>query len=109
MPKDMKHRMCLIGAVLSIMASIIGCHPKEERLPLFKDAALQDSLQCFFDRIDSIAFLDVSVMQQNNTVKVNLYCFDCNWIHVYTNDKSLMDLFTRYICDNKLGSIELEE
>lgn len=40
--------ICLILLFLS------ACHSKPVVKPLFKDAAIQDSLQCFLERIDSI-------------------------------------------------------
>lgn len=50
----MKNRFILISVITLILASIYGCHSKVGRLPLFKDAVLQDSMQTYFDRIDSI-------------------------------------------------------
>ena len=37
-----------------ILLSLSACHSKPVVKPLFKDAAIQDSLQCFLERIDSI-------------------------------------------------------
>lgn len=37
-----------------IMLFLSACHSKPVVKPLFKDAAIQDSLQCFLERIDSI-------------------------------------------------------
>jgi len=47
-------KVLFIGFAFSIMLSLIGCHPKQGGPSLFKDAAMQDSLQRYFDRIDSI-------------------------------------------------------
>ena len=106
----MKHRMCLIGAVLSIMALIIGCHPKEERLPLFKDAALQDSLQCFFDRIDSIAnpygapslfSVSLYIYRQDSLVR-----FAANaglWVRELDTLKAHSDIFPHWIGQYRYG------
>ncbi len=64
----------------------------------------------FIEKVDYITFLDVSVLLCDNTTeKLNLYCFDSNWVHVYTNDKAFMNLFTKYLCENNLGTIDYEE
>ena len=69
----------------------------------------KQEINTFIDQIDTIADLDISLILSDNTVKVNLYCFDCNWVHIYTNDNMIMDLFTKYICDNKLGTLDCDE
>lgn len=64
----------------------------------------------FIEKVDSITFLEISVLLcDNTTVKLNLYCFDTNWVHVYTNDNIIMNLFTKYLCENGLGTIDCEE
>ena len=50
----MKERVLTIVPVLFLLFSTGGCHFKKGDTPLFKDAAIQDSLQCFLERIDSI-------------------------------------------------------
>ena len=69
----------------------------------------KQEISVLIDQIDTIADLDISVICIDNTVKVNLYCFDCNWVHIYTNDRIIMDLFARYIRDNKLGALDYDE
>ena len=50
----MKDRSLVIYAVVLMVLSLGGCSSKPVVKPLFKDAAIQDSLQSFLERIDSI-------------------------------------------------------
>ena len=50
----MKVRVFTIVSVLFLLSSTGGCYFKKGDKPLFKDAAIQDSLICFLERIDSI-------------------------------------------------------
>ena len=50
----MKERVLTIVSVLFLLFSMGGCKFKKGDTPLFKDAAIQDSLQCFLERIDSV-------------------------------------------------------
>ena len=50
----MKRRILIINAVILIALTVSGCRPKLVAEPLFKDAAIQDSLLSFLERIDSI-------------------------------------------------------
>ena len=50
----MKERLFTVNAIILIILALGGCHPKPVVKPLFKDAAIQDSLQSFLERIDSI-------------------------------------------------------
>ena len=50
----MKERFFTVNAIILIVLALGGCHPKPVVKPLFKDAAIQDSLLCFLERIDSI-------------------------------------------------------
>ena len=52
--KAVKERFLTIVSALFLLISIVGCHSRKGDTPLFKDAALQDSLLCFLERIDSI-------------------------------------------------------
>ncbi len=69
----------------------------------------KQEISALIDQIDSIADLDIAVICSENTAKVNFYCFDCNWVHVYTDDRLIMDLFARYICDNGLGTLDNDD
>ncbi len=51
---DMKERVLTIVSVLFLLFSMGGCKFKKGDTPLFKDAAIQDSLLSFLERIDSI-------------------------------------------------------
>lgn len=50
----MKERLFTVNAIILIVLALGGCHPKPVVKPLFKDAAIQDSLRCFLERIDSV-------------------------------------------------------
>lgn len=50
----MKEGIHIVNAVILIALALSGCHPNRVAKPLFKDAAIQDSLQCFLERIDSV-------------------------------------------------------
>ena len=50
----MKRRILIANAVILIAVIASGCRPKLVVEPLFKDAAIQDSLLSFLERIDSI-------------------------------------------------------
>ena len=50
----MKERFFTVNAIILIVLALGGCHPKPVVKPLFKDAAIQDSLLYFLERIDSI-------------------------------------------------------
>ena len=50
----MKERVLTIVSVFLLLFLMDGCNFKKEETPLFKDAAIQDSLLCFLERIDSI-------------------------------------------------------
>ena len=50
----MKERVLTIVSVFLLLFIMDGCNFKKEETPLFKDAAIQDSLLCFLERIDSI-------------------------------------------------------
>ena len=50
----MKRRILIVNAVILIALIASGCRPKLVAEPLFKDAAIQDSLLSFLERIDSI-------------------------------------------------------
>ena len=50
----MKERLFTVNAIILIVLALGGCHPKPVVKPLFKDAAIQDSLQSFLERIDSV-------------------------------------------------------
>ena len=50
----MKERFFTVHAIILIVLALGGCHSKPVVKPLFKDAAIQDSLQSFLERIDSI-------------------------------------------------------
>ncbi len=50
----MKERVLTIVSVLFLLFSMGGCKFKKGDTPLFKDAAIQDSLLSFLERIDSI-------------------------------------------------------
>ena len=50
----MKRRILIINAVILIALTVSCCRPKLVAEPLFKDAAIQDSLLSFLERIDSI-------------------------------------------------------
>ena len=54
LPIVMKRRILLVNAVILIALTLSGCRPKLVAEPLFKDAAIQDSLLSFLERIDSI-------------------------------------------------------
>lgn len=66
-------------------------------------------IDSFIVQIDTIADLDISVIRSDNTVKLNLYCFDCNWVHIYTDVKDLMNMFTKHIYENTLGTLDYDE
>ena len=50
----MRERVFTIIWALCFLLPIGGCHNNKGNVPLFKDAAIQDSLLCFLERIDSI-------------------------------------------------------
>lgn len=50
----MKERLFTVNAIILIVLALGGCHPKPVVKPLFKDAAIQDSLRYFLERIDSV-------------------------------------------------------
>lgn len=50
----MKERVFTIVSAFFLLISTVGCLSKKGDTPLFKDAAIQDSLLCFLERIDSI-------------------------------------------------------
>ena len=50
----MKESLFTVNAIILIVLALGGCHPKPVVKPLFKDAAIQDSLRCFLERIDSV-------------------------------------------------------
>jgi hypothetical protein len=50
----MKERVLTIVSVFLLLFLMDGCNFKKEETPLFKDAAIQDSLLSFLERIDSI-------------------------------------------------------
>ena len=50
----MKERLFIVNAIILIVLALGGCCSKPVVEPLFKDAAIQDSLQCFLERIDSV-------------------------------------------------------
>ena len=50
----MKERIFTVHAIILIVLALSACHSKPVVKPLFKDAAIQDSLRCFLERIDSI-------------------------------------------------------
>ena len=50
----MKERNFTVHAIILIVLALGGCHPKPVVKPLFKDVAIQDSLRCFLERIDSV-------------------------------------------------------
>ena len=50
----MKVKILIVNAVIVIALALSCCHPMPVVKPLFKDAAIQDSLQCFLERIDSV-------------------------------------------------------
>ena len=83
----MKARFSLIILVLSVMSFLIGCHPKAGFRPLFKDAAMQDSLQVFLDRIDSIpnsfdapSLFSVSFMISGQDSLIRFGANACLWL-----------------------------
>ena len=50
----MKSKSLVVKTAVLFVLSLGGCCSKPVVEPLFKDAAIQDSLQCFLERIDSI-------------------------------------------------------
>ena len=52
--KAVKERFLTIVSAFFLLVSMVGCHSRKGDTSLFKDAALQDSLLCFLERIDSI-------------------------------------------------------
>jgi hypothetical protein len=50
----MRNSLLVIYAVVLMVLSLGGCSSKPAIKPLFKDAAIQDSLRCFLERIDSV-------------------------------------------------------
>lgn len=51
---EMKKRILSVVSVIIVLFLFSGCHQRNRDMPLFKDAAIQDSLLCFLERIDSI-------------------------------------------------------
>ena len=50
----MKSKSLVVKTAVLFVLSLGGCCSKPVVEPLFKDAAIQDSLQCFLERIDSV-------------------------------------------------------
>ena len=50
----MKESIFTVNAIILIVLALGGCSSKPVVKPLFKDAAIQDSLRCFLERIDSV-------------------------------------------------------
>ena len=50
----MKSKSLVVKTAILFVLSLGGCCSKPVVEPLFKDAAIQDSLQCFLERIDSV-------------------------------------------------------
>ena len=50
----MKSKSLVVKTAVLFILSLGGCCSKPVVEPLFKDAAIQDSLQCFLERIDSV-------------------------------------------------------
>lgn len=85
----MKNRFILISVITLILASIYGCHSKVGRLPLFKDAVLQDSMQTYFDRIDSIpnafgapSLYVVSFLQSDQDSMIRFFAVSSLWEYI---------------------------
>lgn len=85
----MKNRFILISVITLILASICGCHSKVGRLPLFKDAVLQDSMQTYFDRIDSIpnafgapSLYAVSFLQSDQDSMIRFFAVSGLWGYI---------------------------
>ena len=85
----MKNRFILISVITLILASIYGCHSKVGRLPLFKDAVLQDSMQTYFDRIDSIpnafgapSLYAVSFLQSDQDSMIRFFAVSGLWEYI---------------------------
>ena len=85
----MKNRFILISVITLILASICGCHSKVGRLPLFKDAVLQDSMQTYFDRIDSIpnafgapSLYVVSFLQSDQDSMIRFFAVSSLWEYI---------------------------
>lgn len=85
----MKNRFILISVITLILASIYGCHSKVGRLPLFKDAVLQDSMQTYFDRIDSIpnafgapSLYVVSFLQSDQDSMIRFFAVSGLWEYI---------------------------
>lgn len=85
----MKNRFILISVITLILASICGCHSKVGRLPLFKDAVLQDSMQTYFDRINSIpnafgapSLYVVSFLQSDQDSMIRFFAVSGLWGYI---------------------------
>ena len=85
----MKNRFIVISVITLILASIYGCHSKVGRLPLFKDAVLQDSMQTYFDRIDSIpnafgapSLYVVSFLQSDQDSMIRFFAVSSLWEYI---------------------------
>lgn len=85
----MKNRFILISVITLILASICGCHSKVGLMPLFKDAVLQDSMQTYFDRIDSIpnsfgapSLYAVSFLQSDQDSMIRFFAVSGLWEYI---------------------------
>lgn len=104
-------KVLFIGFAFSIMLSLIGCHPKQGGPSLFKDAAMQDSLQRYFDRIDSIpnafgapSLFVVSFLLSDLDSMINLRAYSSLWKKVEReNDTTDITTFQHSVEPNWIG------
>lgn len=85
----MKQKFILISVITLTLASLSGCHSKVGCPPLFKDAALQDSMQTYFDRIDSIpnafgapSLYVVSFLQSDQDSMIRFFAVSGLWEYI---------------------------